>query len=92
MLTGCEKLETTNEKEKCRSSHTDENLPHLQAKSALILCREQRLCRPDEKPQELEENPKIPETLEAIPDVEPSASENQDLKNSTSSVLDESYS
>uniref|UniRef100_A0A914E5U8 Uncharacterized protein n=1 Tax=Acrobeloides nanus TaxID=290746 RepID=A0A914E5U8_9BILA len=104
MLSTCSMMETKEAIERCKTSFDDEKLQKFRSKAALVLCREQQLCKADEKPHELEANPNIAAAnLEAIPDVEPEVRQavesKQEIdvsetasKSPVSEILEENYS
>jgi hypothetical protein len=103
MLSTCSMMETKEAIEKCKTSFDDEKLQKLRSKAALVICREQQMCKADEKPHELEANPNLSAAnLEAIPDVEPEVRQageakqeidvNETASKSPAEVLEENYS
>lgn len=70
MLTACDAMQSKSAVLKCRSGFSDEKIAKLKTKTALVLCREEQLCKPGEKPVELEENGRRIGSYEAIPAVD----------------------
>lgn len=94
MITSCGFLQAQEEIEKCRNGfNSDDKLTKLQSKSALMLCREQQLCKPDEKPQELEVQQR-PTHYVDIPEIKDSIKPQRDQNygKQPSSQVEESYS